>query len=112
MSISPINSTGYGFMGTPDAGRPERIAAYDRRRDRQYREASERNERSLRRHRGTVADRALLQEVRSLRDANAELRQEIAWLRRELAAIRDETAEALVYLSRTEASRNGTQATH
>lgn len=113
-SPNQADSGGYGPMGTPDAGRAERIARYDRDDALRYRAAAERLGRG-------GADDA---EVHRLRDRLGDVRREMARLRAELPALvdaevrrilADDLPEAIEYLvGRREVPRNGTaaQASH
>jgi hypothetical protein len=116
MTISTGQGNGYGPLGTPNAGRAERIARQERSDALRYRAAASRMDRD--RGKGNEIDQRTLRIGRALQDALAELRAEmrshdarIAALEASLPALRDETAEALFHLARAEVSRNGTQAT-
>ena len=105
-----------GPMGTPNAGREERIAKQERRDAIRYRAAALRLERQD--GTGDSELRILRQEVRSLHDWFADLRREVARLRAELPSLleaelarvlADQLPEALDYLlAHREVSRNGT----
>ncbi len=119
MSISPHNSSGYGPLGTPDAGRTQRIASYDREAGRRYRAAAEGIDG------GKESDlRNLREEVRCLRDQIEELRRELTRQRSQFAArvesevvhvLANQLPEAVGYLiANREALHNGKvpQSTH
>ena len=98
----------YGPMGTPHAGRPERIAAYDRRWQRQCREAAAQHDTA---HTEAAELGQLRREVRHLTDMLAEVRRDVrtivsAEVSRLLAT---ELPDAVRYLTGMEAPRNGRQ---
>jgi|SRR5262245_9512076 len=113
MSLPQPDPTGYGPLGTPNAGRVERMARADRADAIRYRAAAERRERDADTF-DAAEVRSLCAETRRLRDQLADVRRELAHLRAELpdrisAQLADElpNAHALLH-ARPEILRNGT----
>jgi hypothetical protein len=109
MTLSQADPGGYGHLGTPNAGRAERMARAERHNTERFRGAAAR---LGRRDLSEGELRSLRQEIRALRDAMNEQRASLpALVEGEVVRIlADQLPDAFRFLAGKEVSRNGSAA--